>query len=132
MTELAAVLAKEYALCSSPVITVNIGKAYGSAFALMGSKALGADIVFALDTAKVSVLKPSSSVNMLWNEKLAGVKSPIEKRKSLEEDFELYMSTPIFAANAGQIDDIISSTELRKRIASSLEMLSMKTEFANL
>lgn len=132
VTELAASLAFEYATATVPVITVNIGEAYGTAYTIMASKALGADLVFALDSAKISVLKPSSSVAMMWTEKLAGSKAPIEKRKSLEEDWELYMSTPILAANAGQIDDIISAEQLRARVASALEMLSMKSEFIKL
>ena len=127
-----AALANAYASASVPVVTVNIGEAFGTAYTVMGSKALGADMAFALDSAKIAVLNPSSSVVMMWNEKLAGSKSPIEKRKSLEEDWELYMSTPILAANAGQIDDIIPSEQLRARIAAALEMLSMKSEFIKL
>ncbi len=132
ITELAASLAKAYATANVPVVTVNVGASYGTAFALMGSKALGADMVYALDSAKISVLKPDASVVMMWNEKLAGAKAPIEKRKFLEEDWELYMSTPILAANAGQIDDIITADALRARVASALEMLSMKSEFIKL
>ena len=89
-------------------------------------------MVLALDSAKISVLKPDASVVMMWNEKLAGVKAPIEKRKALEEDWELYMSTPVLAANAGQVDDIITADALRARVASALEMLSMKSEFIKL
>ncbi|PWM66062.1 MAG: hypothetical protein DBX61_08500, partial [Clostridiales bacterium] len=132
VSELAAALAKAYATAEVPVVTVNVGEAYGTAFAVMGSKALGADIVYALDSAKIGPLKPSSSVAMMWSEKLAGSRAPIEKRKSLEEEWELYMTTPILAANAGQIDDIISDEQLRAKIASAMEMLSMKSEFAKL
>ena len=127
-----AALATAYATASVPMVTVNLGEAYGTAFTVMGSKALGTDMVYALDNAKISVMNPSSSVVMMWNEKLAGAKAPIEKRKALEEDWELYMSTPILAANAGQIDDIIPAEQLRARIASALEMLSMKSEFIKL
>ena len=42
------------------------------------------------------------------------------------------MSTPILAAEAGQVDDIIPAEQLRVKIASALEMLSMKREFASL
>ena len=53
VSELAAALAKAYATAEVPVVTVNVGEAYGTAFAVMGSKALGADIVYALDSAKI-------------------------------------------------------------------------------
>lgn len=132
LVEQTAELAKAYASASVPMVTVNVGEAYGTAFAVMGSKAIGADVVFALDSAKIGALKPSSSVAMMWNEKLAGSRTPIEKRKSLEEEWELYMTTPVLAANAGQIDDIIPADQLRMRVASALEMLSMKSEFVKL
>ena len=127
-----ALLAESYCKASVPVVTVNVGEAYGSAFTIMGSKELGADMVIALDSAKIGVLKPSAGVAMMWSEKMAGAKAPIEKRKALEEEWELLMSTPILAAEAGQVDDIIPAAELRVKIASALEMLSMKREFASL
>ena len=127
-----ALLAESYCMATVPVVTVNVGEAYGSAFTIMGSKELGADMVIALDSAKIGVLKPNAGVAMMWSEKMAGSKSPVEKRKSLEEDWELLMSTPILAAEAGQVDDIIPAEELRVKVASALEMLSMKREFASL
>ena len=128
----AAKLAESYCMATVPVVTVNVGSAYGTAFTVMGSKELGADMVLALDSAKIGVLKPGAGVAMMWSEKMAGSKAPIEKRKSLEEDWELYMSTPILAAEAGQVDDIIPAEDLRIKVASALEMLSMKREFASL
>ena len=127
-----AKLAESYCTASVPVVTVNVGAAYGSAFTLMGSKELGADMVIALDSAKIGVLKPGAGVAMMWSEKMAGAKAPIEKRKALEEEWELVMSTPILAAEAGQVDDIIPAEDLRVKVASALEMLSMKRDFASL
>ena len=127
-----ALLAESYCKASVPVVTVNVGEAYGSAFTIMGSKELGADMVIALDSAKIGVLKPAAGVAMMWSEKMAGSKSPIEKRKALEEEWELLVSTPILAAEAGQVDDIIPADDLRVKVASALEMLSMKREFASL
>ena len=114
------------------MVTVNVGEAYGTAFTVMGSKELGADMVIALDSAKIGVLNPAASVAMMWTEKMLGAKAPIEKRKALEEEWALMMSTPLMAAHSGQVDDIIPAEELRVKVASALEMLSMKTEFASL
>ena len=125
-------LASAYCNAKVPMVTVNVGKAYGSAFTVMGSKELGVDMVIALDSAKIGVLKPGAGVAMMWSEKMAGSKAPIEKRKALEEEWELLMSTPLLAAECGQVDDIIPAEELRVKIASALEMLSMKGEFASL
>lgn len=125
-------LANVYCTATVPVITVNTGNAYGTAFTILGSKSLGADVVIALDSAKIGVLNPSASVAMMWTEKLLGAKAPIEKRKALEEEWENLMSTPLMAAYSGQIDDIIPASDLRVKIASALEMLSMKNDFINL
>ena len=127
-----ATLAESYCKASVPMVTVNVGSAYGTAFTVMGSKELGADMVIALDSAKIGVLKPGAGVAMMWTEKMLGSKAPIEKRKALEEEWELLMSTPLLAAQSGQVDDIIPAEELRVKIASALEMLSMKREFASL
>lgn len=132
VTKNSALLASAYCSASVPVVTVIVGKAYGSSFTVMGSKSLGADVVLALDSAKIGVLNPKASVSMMWTEKLIGSKAPIEKRKALEEEWETLMSTPLMAAYAGQVDDIIPSGETRMKIASCLEMLSMKSEFVNL
>lgn len=128
----AAWLADAYARASVPVVTLNVGEAYGSAFAVMGSKALGADVVYALDTAKIGVLSPASGVAMLWSDKLAGAKAPMEKRAALEEDYALHCEAPLLAAYAGEIDDVIPAELVRAKLASALDMLSMKTQFAAL
>lgn len=132
MTAASAELAKAYCSATVPVITVNVGSAYGTAFTLMGSKALGADVVLALDSSKLGVLNPKASVAMLWTEKMLGAKAPIEKRKALEEEWALTMSTPLMAAYSGQVDDIIPAEDMRVKVASALEMLSMKNDFVQL
>ncbi len=125
----AAALAEAYAKAKTALVTVYIGASYGLAYTVMGSKALGADVTFALDFAKIGVMKPESGVAMQWSEKLAGAKAPLEKRKALEEEYALYVSSPLLAAYAGNVDDVIATEETRARVASALEMLSMKTEF---
>ena len=47
-----AKLAGAYASATAPMITVITGEAYGSVYTVLGSKALGADIVYALDNMK--------------------------------------------------------------------------------
>lgn len=128
----AAALATAYTSVSVPLVTLNIGAAYGSAFTLLGSKSLGADVVFALPSAKISVLNPASAIQFMWNDKIAAANTPSETKKKLEEEWELTMSSPLLAAEKGYIDDIIEYRETRQRLASALEMLSMKSEFVSL
>lgn len=114
-------LAFAYAGAVCPKITVVIGKAYGSAFTLMGSKSVGADIAFALDSAQISIMSPASAVAFLWNDRVAK-----QSREEVEADWAAEYATPARAALHGEIDDVIKTAELRQRICAALSMLASK------
>lgn len=116
-------LAMAYTTSENPKITAVIGKAYGAAFTLFGSKSVGADLTYALEGACISVLSPEASVAFVWNDKV-GEKS----REELEAEWKEKCSSAADAADAGQIDDVIEAAELRKRICAGLMMLSSKTD----
>lgn len=110
-------LAKTYALSVVPKITVTLGRSYGAVYTVMGSKSLGADVCLALDTAKISAMEPSSAVAFL------GLVDNEAKHEEIAAEWAEKCATPVSAAKRGYIDDIISSDELRMRIAAALEML---------
>lgn len=116
-------MAMTYTTSDNAKITVVIGKAYGAAFTLLGSKALGADLAYALENATVSVLSPEASVAFVWNERV-GEKS----RQELEAEWRAAHASARAAADLGAIDDVIEPAELRKRICAGLLMLSAKAE----
>lgn len=115
-------LAMAYATADTAKITVVTGKAYGAAFTLMGSKALGADIELALPAAEISVMAPASAVAFLWNDKITETTT----RKDLEEEWKATCAAATEAAADGSIDDIVDTAELRQRICSAVYMLLMK------
>lgn len=116
-------LAMAYTTSNNAKITVVIGKAYGAAFTLLGSKAVGADLAYALEDAIVSVLSPEASVAFVWNDRV-GEKS----REELESEWKEAHASAKAAADLGAIDDVIEPAELRKRICAGLLMLSAKAE----
>lgn len=116
-----AKLASAYAQATCPTVTLIAGRAYGSAFALMGSRSLGADVVFALERAEISALSPEASVDFVWGHRT-------ENRASLIKEWKDSIASPIQAAAVGALDDIIATDEIRLRIASAFEMLSFKTD----
>ncbi len=116
-------LAMAYTTADNAKITVVIGKAYGAAFTLLGSKAVGADLAYALEDATVSVLSPEASVAFVWNDRV-GEKS----REELEAEWKEAHASARVAADLGAIDDVIEAAELRKRICAGLMMLSAKAE----
>ena len=116
-------LAMAYASADTAKVTVVTGKAYGAAFTLMGSKALGADMVYALPTAEISVMDPASAVAFLWNDKI----TQDTTRADLEAEWKTSQASPEAAAADGSIDDVINAAELRQRICAAVYMLMAKS-----
>lgn len=117
-----AKLASEYAKRGSsylilPTVTVTLGASYGTAYTVLGSKALTGGIALALDRAKISAMNPESAVAFLDE-----VKDEAKHKEIANEWAERYAS-PLEAAKSGHIDDIIDSAELRQRIGAALAML---------
>ena len=115
-------LAMAYATADTAKIGVVCGKAYGAAFTLMGSKALGADMVYAVPTSEISVMAPASAVAFLWNDKITEEVT----RADLIEKWTKECASPEAAAADGSIDDVVKANELRQRICAAVYMLMMK------
>ncbi len=117
-------LAKAYITATTAKVTAVIGKAYGAAFTLMGSRSLGADLALATPESVISVMDPETAVAFVWNDKITADKSRAEVEKEWKE---VYASATI-AAESGDIDDIVPAEELRARIISALYMLAEKAD----
>ena len=119
-------LAASYASSTVPKVTVVLGHAIGASFVLLGSKALGADIVYSLDNAEIGALSAESGVAFAWDKYISEEKT----RAELIAEWKTTVSSPFKAAASGEIDDIIGINELRARICSALLMLSCKGKFS--
>ena len=117
-----AKLAFSYAASTCPKVTVIVGHAIGASFILLGSKALGADLVYATDSSEIGALCAESGVAFAWDKYITEEKT----RESLIAEWRESVSSPVCAASSGEIDDIISVSELRARVCSALLMLSAK------
>lgn len=117
-------LAQAYSSAQTPLITLIAGEAYGSVFTIMGSKAVGADLVVALDSAKIGAMNASSAVAFMYNDKV----SADVTREELEKEWNETVASPVEAASSGEIDDIISSEEIRQRLTAAVYMLSRKSK----
>ncbi len=112
-----AELAMAYS-ASARKVTVITGEAYGTAYSVLGSKALGADFVIALDRAKISPMNPVSAVEFL------GEVYDESKVDEIAAKWADENASPLEAAKKGYVDDIIEASELRARVASALEMFA--------
>ena len=117
-----AKLAFAYSTASIPKVTVILGHAIGASFVLLGSKALGADLVYATDSSEIGALNAESGVAFAWDKYITLEKT----RTELIDEWKTTVSSPAVAAASGEIDDIISINELRARICSALLMLCCK------
>lgn len=119
-----------YAFCEStvPRITVITRKAYGGAYLVMNSKAIGADLAYAWPTAEVAVMGPQGAVEIVYRRELADAGDPVTRRQELVEEYTEKYATPYVAAERGYVDDVIDPAETRQVLIRSLEMLRSKRE----
>lgn len=119
-------LAKAYITATTAKVTVVVGNAYGAAFTLLGSRALGADLALALPETVISVLPPEVAVAFVMNDAITAEKP----REAVEAEWMETVASPVAAAESGDIDDIIPAVELRARLSSALYMLAEKADTA--
>lgn len=117
-----------YAETSSPMISVVTGKAVGDGFVAMGSKALGADAVYAWPSAKIAALDEKAGSIIMFEEEIKQAQDGEEgKQKAVEEYLQLF-ANPYGAAKQGAVDDVILPSETRQMIIGALEMALSKRE----
>ncbi|MFR3754123.1 MAG: carboxyl transferase domain-containing protein [Enterocloster sp.] len=55
-----------YANASVPKVTVVVKEAFGSAYLTMGSKSIGADVVYAWPNAVIGMMNPAEAVKIMY------------------------------------------------------------------
>ena len=78
--EALASLAFSYACADCPTVTAVLGRAYGAAFTVMGSKSVGADVAIASDHAVISVMEPDAAVQFLYADQIRSAGDPAAVR----------------------------------------------------
>ncbi len=119
-----ASLAYSYAQAESALVTAVVGKAYGVAGSVFGSKSVGADIVYATENAEISALAPEAAVSFLYANDIKSAEDPEKARKDKLAEWKEENASPVEAARLGEIDDVIVADELRQRICTAIEMMN--------
>ena len=120
----AALLLTSFANSDITKINIITGKAYGSSYLVMNGKNTGADIVYAWNTADISVITPEAGALLVYNGEIKSAADPIQARKEFIAKYRSEYSTPMHAAYKGLVDDVISPSETRARIISALYLFS--------
>jgi acetyl-CoA carboxylase carboxyltransferase component len=117
-----------YASATVPKVAVVCGRAHGMGVAIMGSRALGMDVVYAWPNAEISVAPPDTAVNILYANEIAAAQDPQAARSDIVQRYRLMDSNPLEAARGGHVDDIIEPAATRTYVAAAFEMLLGKRE----
>ncbi len=124
----AARLTAAFVEASVPKVNVIVGDAYGSAYILMNSKSLGADIVYAWPTAKIALMDPEYAAQIIYNDDIDGASNKVDAIKEAKNKITEAQGSAMAAARRGYVDDIIEPDATRKRVIAAFEMLATKRE----
>ena len=117
-----------YANASVPKVTVIAGNAFGSAYLTMGSKSIGADVVFAWKDAVIGMMDPAEAVKIMYSKEIEAAEDSVALIDEKKAEYTALQSSALAAARRGYIDDIIKAGETRQRVIAAFEMLFTKRE----
>ena len=117
----AAGLAAAFAGATVPKINVITNRAAGSAYAVMNSKALGADLTFAYTDASVGILEGKFAAPVLCSGSAEEVAEVAAAYDALQNSIDA-------AAAHGYVDQIVEPSQIRKYLIGAVEVLYSKRE----
>jgi len=111
-----------FANATVPKVNVIIGKALGSAYVAMNSKAIGADITIAWPDAEIGSMDANLAAKIMYD----GQGADVIKNKAAE--YAALQTSATGAAKRGYVDQIIEAADTRKYVVGAFEMLFTKRE----
>ena len=119
-----AVARLTFAFANATVAKVNVilGKAFGSAYITMNSKAIGADITIACPDAQIGAMDADLADKIMYE----GQGAEVIKEKASE--YAALQNNVTSAARRGYVDQIVEAADLRKYVIGAFEMLFTKCE----
>jgi len=119
-----------YANAQVPMVTVVLRKAFGGAYIVMGSKAIGADLNFAWPSSQIAVLGAAGAVNIIHRKDLQKAKDNGKDVEALRvkyiADYERTTVNANLSLEMGEIDAMIDPEQTRETIIESLRLLASK------
>ena len=122
----AAKVSHAYAEATTAKVTVIAGRAYGPVYIAAAGRNAGANVVLAWPAAVISPVAPETAIHVLWKDRLAEMQNPAEDRAKLADEYAQTVCSPLEAAAAGYITDVVTPAETRGKLIAVLEMLAGK------
>ncbi len=123
-----AKLTNAYADATVPKISVITDKAYGTAYTVMNSKAIGADMVYAWPDAVIGTMDPEMAVKIMYEEEIKAAEDKLAFIAEKKAEYIEALSGAVSAASRGYVDDVIEPDATRKRVIAAIDMLLSKEE----
>lgn len=118
----AAKLTYAFANATVPKVNVVIGKAYGTAYVVMNSKAVGADMVLAWPDAEIGTMDAKLAAKIMYE----GQGADVINEKAAE--YAALQNNVVSAAKRGYVDQVVEAADTRKYVIGAFEMLFTKRE----
>ncbi|MCM1175455.1 MAG: carboxyl transferase [Blautia sp.] len=122
MAKAAAKLTYAFANATVPKVNVVIGKAYGSAYVAMNSKAIGADITMAWPDAEIGMMDAKLAAKIICDGQGSDAIDACTK------EYAALQNHVTSAAKRGYVDQIVEPADTRKYVIGAFEMLAAKSE----
>jgi len=117
-----------WADASIPLISVMLRKSYAGAHYGMLDKGIGADLVFAWPTARVTIVGAETAASVIFAREIRESDNPEETRARRIKEYDELYENPYFGAGRGYIDDVIIPSDTRKVINRALDFLQDKNK----
>ncbi len=122
MAKAASKLTYAFANATVPKVNVILGKAYGSAYVAMNSKAIGADITIAWPDAEIGMMDAKLAAKIICDGQGADAIDACAK------EYAALQNNVVSAAKRGYVDQIVEPVDTRKYVIGAFEMLATKCE----
>lgn len=113
LTKAMAKLTYAFANATVPKVNVMIGEAYGSAYAVMNSKAIGADVVFAWPQASIGMMNAEAAARIMYAEEISAADNASALIAEKTEAYSELQNSVLSAAKRGYVDNIIDAEDTR-------------------
>ena len=122
MAKAAAKLTFAFANATVPKVNVIVGKAYGSAYTVMNSKAIGCDITIAWPNAEIGTMDSKMAAKIMFADASA------DEQNAKASEYAALQNNVVSAAKRGYVDEIVEPVDTRKYVIGAFEMLYTKME----
>jgi len=111
-----------YAQASVPRVCLVLRKAYGGAYIVMDSKAMGNDFCLAWPSAELAVMGAEGAVSIIHR------RADDRTKAALAEQYKEQFLNPYVAAERGYVDIVIDPADTRRTVAACFDALASKRE----